>query len=128
MIGIDVDTKNGFAILKTYFNAKAFGRVEVSETIRGVHIRIRSKTKSAWKQMQIRRAAGDCSGRLMYDDLLVAAGVPECVDTLFKYKSKRGGQRMFAEEPMNPLSEPFWQARYSSQKHRRWGKWFRGQK
>jgi len=105
-IGVDLDGKNRFRLLKAYFNALNLGEVIVSETRRGYHLRI-LKRVPVEKALEIRRYLGDDVERLGYDELKLEMGLIEWVDTLFEIKKDVDG-KITREKRINPLAEPFW--------------------
>jgi hypothetical protein len=136
MIGLDIDSKNVFNLLKVYFNSASIARVEVSSTRQGFHLRIRKRVGTA-KQLQIRANLGDCKGRLEFDEMKLRTGLFELVDTLFEYKKSPTKSRGFRsaqsgkdgvwtkEEPVeNVLAAPFWEPRVAL-KRSRWKKFER---
>ena len=104
-IGVDLDTKNRFRLLKAYFNALRFGDVYVFETEHGYHIKIYPKRNySMEERMNIRRMLGDDPDRLAWDELKIRMGCHRFVDTLFE--AKRVNCRVVSrEELINPMSE-----------------------
>ena len=124
MIGLDLDSKNVFRLLKVYFNSTSIARVEVSSTRQGFHLRIRKRV-GIMKQMQIRANLGDCKGRLEFDELKIRAGLFELVDTLFEYKKPEKEKVWTKEESIeNVLATPFWEPRVAL-KRSRFKKWER---
>jgi len=113
MIGLDIDQRNHFRILKAYFNAKAIcpgKHIAVVGTAHGFHVRIPTKVKDIWKIHQVRLLLGDCKGRLSFDELKLQMGLFELYDTLFESK-KSGEEEWNDEEPINVLAEPLWNDR-----------------
>ncbi|MEM3703354.1 MAG: hypothetical protein QXX79_02885 [Candidatus Bathyarchaeia archaeon] len=110
MIGIDLDTKNEFMLLKTVLNARRLGRVSVTETHRGYHIRIH-RNLPLEKAMEVRRALGDCPERLAFDEMKIKLGLYDMVDTLFEAKASWDGVWR-KEEPKEPFRLPFWLRRF----------------
>ena len=107
-IGVDLDSKNMFRLLKTYFNGLRFGRVDVKETRNGFHIRIFTrKTFSIKEKLNIRRLLGDDPERLGWDEIKLIMGAERFIDTLFEVK-RINGKVVSREEPFNPLSLPWW--------------------
>jgi hypothetical protein len=122
MIGLDIDSKNVFRLLKAYFNSASIARVEVSSTHHGFHLRIRKRVERI-KQMQIRATLEDCKGRLEFDEMKVRAGLYELVDTLFEYKKPQKDKVWSKEERVEKvLAPPFWEPRIAL-KRARWKKW-----
>ena len=102
-IVVDLDSKNMFHLLKTYFNAKQLGEVEVEETRKGYHIIIR-RSNNPRENIYIRMLLGDDPKRLEYDEILGALGFR--IDVSFKCKwSTDYGWHL--AEPVNPLSLPW---------------------
>jgi len=104
-IGVDLDSNNRFQMLKTYFNAKQFGQVDVYKTRHGFHVRIHRQVGLA-ENLQIRRLLGDDAERLGWDEIKLLIGLDDWVDTLFNEKMGSDGQ-IGKEELINPLSEAF---------------------
>lgn len=105
MIGIDLDNKNQFQLIKTFINASNIAKTEVSETQRGHHFRIRKRC-GLIKSLMTRYNLGDCKGRQEYDEMKLRIGLPEIFDTLFISKKKREGH-WHEEQQTDPLSLPF---------------------
>jgi len=127
-IGIDLDQKNMFRIIKVFFNAKSIcpgKHIAVTTTKNGYHVRIPSKIKDTWTIHQIRLLLGDCKGRLSFDELKLQMGLIEIYDTLFESK-KSGDDDWADEQPTNVLAEPMWNDRRPA-KWRRCIKWQRQQ-
>lgn len=124
MIGLDLDSKNVFGLLKAYFNSASIARVEITSTRQGFHLRIR-KHVGIMKQLQIRANLGDCKGRLKFDEMKIRAGLYELVDTLFEFKKTGKDGVWTEEEPIeNVLAPPFWEPRVAL-KRSRFKKWER---
>jgi len=105
-IGVDLDSKNRFQMLKTYLNGRRFGETEVWETRNGFHVKIK-KTVTAQKNILVRHTLGDDPLRLQCDEAKVELGLHNLVDTLFTEKWYPDGTYSKAEQ-INPLAEQFW--------------------
>lgn len=109
MIGVDLDTKNRFRLLKAYFNARQISEPILKETLHGVHMRIPIKTDVA-TNLEIRALLGDDPIRMNFDEMKISLNCPEAVDTLFFMKIGRDGKVSY-EEDFNIMSEPFWSSK-----------------
>ena len=117
-IGIDIDHRNQFQLLKTYFNARRFGDVQVYETHKGYHVIILlDKPLDPKIKLEIRKILGcDDTERIETDEKRLEHGLEECMDVLFNSKylvinSKYGLRfiRKISEEyPCNILGVEFW--------------------
>lgn len=105
-IGIDIDTKNQFELLKKYFNSRRFGECETYETLHGFHIHIFVPYRDSEHNMLVRYIIGDCQNRMELDEARLRFGFDGLIDTLFEYKKVHGV--VSREEPFNILSLPFW--------------------
>jgi hypothetical protein len=123
MIGLDIDSKNRCRLLKAYLNSASIARVEVYSTAHGFHLKIRKHAGIA-KQMQTRLYLGDCKGRLWIDELKIAAGLFELVDTLFEFKKTMQNRGRWNREELieDMLAPPFWEP-HIALKRARWKKW-----
>lgn len=104
-IGIDIDSKNRFRLLKTYFNARyLFGdKIRVFETNHGYHLRVYVKNKPMPElSLLVRAILGDDPKRLYVDERRLRAEDFEDIDTLFSVKSKN------QEREINVFSEQFY--------------------
>ena len=139
MIGIDIDSKNKFRLLKAYFNSASIAEVEVTSTFHGFHLRI-GKRAGIDEQMQIRLIIGDCKGRVWIDELKIRAGLFDIIDTLFEFKKTADADgKIFSakhkkalgwnreEKVENVLAPPFWEPRVAL-KRVRWKKWQKKQR
>lgn len=105
-VGIDIDTKNQFELLRRYFNSKRFGDVLVYETLHGYHLHIYRENRSIEDNMQIRMILGDCQNRLDLDEARIRFGLGCITETLFEYK--RMDNEISIEEKIDILNLPFW--------------------
>jgi len=104
-IGLDLDRKNRFELLRRYFNAKNLGKVIVTETRHGFHLRIFvERDIPLEKTLELRRILGDDAERLGYDELKLQVGLEDWIDTLFEVKKDFDGIITFERE-INPLLE-----------------------
>jgi hypothetical protein len=115
-IGLDLDGKNRFRLLKAYFNALKLGKVNVYETEHGYHLKI-EKALSPEENIQVRMILGDDPERLAYDELKLRLGLTEFIDTLFTAK-RHGDGKISREFPINPLSEALF-TKYTPRRPRR---------
>ena len=77
-LGIDLDSKNQFKLLKAYFNARLLGDVKLYETRKGYHIKVKTRTN-----VFHRAGLGDDKDRLFLSELRGGD------DVLFDYKDGR---------------------------------------
>lgn len=105
-IGIDIDTKNRFELLKKYFNSLRFGKCVVFETLHGYHIHILVPNRTSDMNMIVRHIIGDCQNRLDLDEARLRFGLDDIIETLFHYK--KIGKDISIETEIDPLSEPWW--------------------
>jgi len=105
-IGIDIDSKNQFEMLKRYFNSKRFGESLVYETKHGYHIQIYKKNRTSKENMLIRHILNDCNNRLDLDVGRLNENLDDIIETLFEYKKIDDDEGV--ETLINPLSLPFW--------------------
>jgi len=123
MLGIDLDSKNHFRMLKVYFNAKAIVEPDIKETQHGFHLRLPLDV-DIQDQLTIRHLLSDCKERMAWDEIKLQMGLVELVDTLFEAKQGKDDKCWHHEEPFNPLAQPFWEPRKTI-KNRRWKAWLR---
>ena len=108
-LGIDLDTKNQFKLLKTYFNArwianKLGGKVEVYETNKGYHIKIVGVKTNLFHRLGL----GDDPERIYLSEL--RGGYEHADDVLFNLK-KLGSKVISREEKLDDdwiFRLPFW--------------------
>jgi len=105
-IGVDLDTKNRFNMLKTYFNGLRLGETRVYETNHGFHVKI-EKLVNVDENMEARRTLGDDIKRLEIDEKKIDIGLFRFVDTLFTHKKYPDGSTS-EEVLIDPLAEQFW--------------------
>lgn len=100
-LGIDLDTKNQFKLLKTYFNAKWIfkgKKIWVYETKKGYHIKVDVPTN-----VHHRCGLGDDPNRIYLSEL--RGGVEFADDVLFDVKN---GYEAELIDEKSLLSLPFW--------------------
>lgn len=123
MIGIDLDSRNVFRLLKVYFNAKAIAEPDIKETQHGFHLRLPLDV-DIQDQLMIRQMLCDDKERIAWDEIKLQMGLVELIDTLFEAKQGKDDKSWHYEEPVNPFSEPFWQARKTINR-KRYKAWLR---
>lgn len=86
-VGIDLDSHDGYTFTGTYLNASRLGTVLAERTRRGFHIHITlSRPMRLDRVLDVRRALGDCAGRLEYDEFRLRVGDYDSFGTLFTWK------------------------------------------
>jgi hypothetical protein len=107
-IGIDLDTKNMFQLLKTYYNMKHLTNiVQVFETKHGFHILGYFPNIQLDKSMHIRNMLNDCSGRIDLDQQRMLHEFEQTfLDVLF-YKKRDLNVKM-SEDEYKIETQPFW--------------------
>lgn len=104
-LGIDIDSKNQFKMLKTYFNAKWLaenlgGKVELYETSKGYHIRVRGVKTN----IHYRCGLGDDRERIYLSE--IRGGIEHADDVLFQIKWGKENEHKLDDDWI--LRLPFW--------------------
>jgi len=107
-ISIDLDNKNQFNLLKTYYNMKRLtDKVVVYETSHGYHILGYFPNRTAEMNLHIRCMLKDCEGRIALDtERFIWSNDDTLIETLFDWKVKDGV--VSGESNFNINSVPFW--------------------
>ncbi len=91
-VGIDIDNHSGYELLKTYLNARKYGRVRTWYTKHGFHLIIYlNKSISIKDTIMLRRILGDDIKRLWFDEIKIELGLTNLIDTLFEWKKYPDG-------------------------------------
>lgn len=113
-VSIDLDTKNYFTLLKTYYNAKRFSDyVDVYETKKGYHVLMDIPDRTPELNLHIRRMLYDDPMRLWLDEFRLSLGLGDYIEVLFMEKRIIDGKKITisGEIPLDPLAPPFWEVR-----------------
>jgi hypothetical protein len=106
-IGIDIDNKNQFELLKRYFNCRnIFNKVIVLESLKGYHIHVMLKDRTPETNLHIRDIINDCEGRMSLDYGRYIEGEHDIMETMFF--DKRVGKEKGGETLINPLRMEWW--------------------
>ncbi|HUW48853.1 MAG TPA: hypothetical protein VMW36_08960 [Patescibacteria group bacterium] len=89
-ITIDIDSKDRANLLDKYRKALRFGKTQVTETVKGFHLRISSHVEDPWEILRIRHLIGDDTKRIEHDKVLIQLGHPELANRLFEAKKVNG--------------------------------------
>ena len=91
IIGIDLDGHDGLKLLRTYFNAKQYGKVTTYYTKHGFHLVIELNNPVArWKSLDIRALLNDDPERIYRDELDLDSENYHRFDRLFDIRYKKG--------------------------------------
>lgn len=107
-IAVDLDGKNQFNLLKTYYNMKRLTNiVRVFETKHGYHVMGYFPNRTAKMNLHIRNILRDCEGRIALDtERYEWINDDSIIETLFDWKVKDGN--ISVESDFNLNSMPFW--------------------
>lgn len=100
VITVDLDSKDKANLLDKYREALRFGKTEVTETVKGFHLRIHSRIKDIWEIQRIRKLLGDDLRRLEHDEIVIRMGYPELANRLFERKKPLGSRKWVREKPV----------------------------
>lgn len=107
-LGIDLDSKNRFRMLKAVINSGKFvGNVAVEVSGHGYHLKLQLPTLLDFEEnIQYRMILGDDPYRIGADERRHALGV-SFTDVLFDVKF-HGGKLVSKPEPINPMAKEWW--------------------